>query len=139
MASGLGASASEIIGAEHLPHPLVGHTRLHRIVGNGVTVQLVGEGVMLERAIVVLLILKGFAQRKRKMNATLDGKRFIGEALAHCLDILFCETECLQIGKAVVSFAKVGPQLDCATIGGNATLLIAHRLQNMTQPNVRAG
>ena len=94
---------------------------------------------MLERAIVVLLILKGFAQRKSKMNATLDGKRFIGKTLAHCLDILFCETECLQISKTVVGFAKVGTQLDCATISGDATLLIADRLQNMTQPNVRAG
>ena len=132
MASRLGASASEIIGAEHLAHPFMGYTGLHRIVGNRVTVQLVGEGVMLERAIVVLLIFKGFAQRKSKMNAALDGQRFIGEALAHRLDILFCETERLEISKAVVSFAKVGSQLDGAAVGGNTTLLIAHRLQHMT-------
>ena len=72
------------------------------------------------------------------MDAALNGQRIISQALAHCVDILFCKTERLQVGKAVVSLTKVGSQVDGATIGGNTTLLVAHCLQDMAQPNVSA-
>ena len=86
----------------------------------------------IERLIIIALVLVGFAERIKEIDARIHQQTFVSNLTLHRGDFLVAETKRLQIRKCPISLTKTRVCLDAVSVGFDSFLLTADDLLRIT-------